>query len=270
MLSRGLHFTRSTYLGDEWEGAFGEGNIRRLREEYFGRPHEARDAWEAELALKRSQLARVGVSCWHDSPHESAALWDLYMPQGFGVAVRSTSERLTGAVEDIGREIRELAVSYSDYSELDLPNDPDALLSQKRVEFSHEREVRFVLELTDDEIASIDLEHRVEEHMSWRSIGLSAAGVGSGLVYGLDGIAVQDGTALERATPYGVHLPVDFLSYVDGVHLAPRASRVLRVAVRDALDKFGVDVGLIADSSASRISPDRLKIRPESPDSGAG
>ena len=35
-----------------------------------------------------------GVSCWHEGPAGSAALWQLYTARGLGVAVKSTPARV--------------------------------------------------------------------------------------------------------------------------------------------------------------------------------
>lgn len=261
MLSRGLHFARPDRFDDGWEGALGVGNIHRVREEFIGRPIEAQAAWDALLADKRRRLGAVGVSCWHESPDESAALWGLYMPRGLGVAVKSSTTRLSEALAMTGRVAECLTVSYSDYMELELPLEPRALLSVKRKEFEHERELRFLIHLTGDEQAAIAWHADVERDLSKRSVGVRLAGIGGGLVYPLPDPPGADPAVTERATADGVYVPVAFSSYVEGVHLAPHAGRALKLAVRDTLKALGLDPALVTESHFGQVPPDQVTFR---------
>lgn len=85
------------------------------------------------------------VSCWHESDHESAALWKLYSLQGEGIAIRTTFGRLCDALQS---ELPIFAgrVEYQDYSTtVTKQGNAFHTVITKRHSFEHEKEVRFVV-----------------------------------------------------------------------------------------------------------------------------
>jgi len=112
--------------------------------------------WKCRYDAKTAALEGYGVSCWHHAEHESAALWSLYMPRGFGVAIRSTVERVLDSLKKSGRTVEPREVQYADYDKERLGDDPRDLLSYKRRSFAHEKELRFLLALREDEREAID------------------------------------------------------------------------------------------------------------------
>jgi hypothetical protein len=93
LLERGVFFARADTFTDVWEGGFGAADLERFRTDnaHLGVP-EFQAAWDDLVAKKDAARSSFGVSCWHKAAHESAALWELYIPRGLGVAVRSTAE----------------------------------------------------------------------------------------------------------------------------------------------------------------------------------
>ncbi len=260
LLSRGIHFTRPNAFCDNWEGAWGVKNVIRFREEYFGRPEEGATEWNARVAEKRRRLNKVGLSCWHRSKCESAALWEFYMPKGQGVAVQSTVGRITTAIAAIDRTIEVIEVAYADFLSEELAPEPSILLSHKRPEFQHESEVRFLLRFTEDEEKAIDMLEQVYDETDTRWISLSP--VNGGLVRSGPGIGVMDRTAVDRATPVGVHLRIPAASIIEKIYLAPKVGQPTRYAVLDVAEKYGLDRQSICVSSIDMIAPDRLKFFP--------
>jgi len=84
------------------------------------------------------------ANCWHESAHDSAALWKLYSLQGEGVAIRTTFGRLCKALKS-DLTIHAGRVSYQDYATSTI-KDGNIFYSvmTKRQSFEHEKEVRFV------------------------------------------------------------------------------------------------------------------------------
>ena len=84
------------------------------------------------------------INCWHESPHESAAMWRLYSRETDGIAIKtdfSSFKRSLKSSEDIyiGR------VNYVDYERHFIPEDNFFYLYlHKRQDFNHEREVRAI------------------------------------------------------------------------------------------------------------------------------
>ena len=72
--------------------------------------------------------------------HESEAMWNLYVPDGTGVAIRTTYRKLADALPDhvyIG------TVKYIDYTSDWMPErNSFSSLMHKRLSFAHESEVR--------------------------------------------------------------------------------------------------------------------------------
>lgn len=95
------------------------------------------------------------VSCWHASPHESAAMWRLYASTHAAVAIRSTVARLRASLGSPGPppsgffggdrfHIGE--VEYIDFSSDRIPAGSFAAqFFRKRQSFEHEREIRVLL-----------------------------------------------------------------------------------------------------------------------------
>jgi hypothetical protein len=138
---RALFFPNAASLGDPFEGSYPMANIR-LRPTWYGEYAESmeRQGYGEKLRLLQSTL----ISCWHMNPVESAAMWRLYASQGYGIAVRSTYERLTRAFE-IDRPLYIGTVIYLDYDTDPMPEgnlfDP---FVHKRASFRHEQELRAV------------------------------------------------------------------------------------------------------------------------------
>jgi len=166
LASRGLYFTRADCFEDQYEGAKG---LKKNKEkwdthflEFFSNAiknppsdykHEISDAEVESQANKllidlkhggKMQKQRTFVSCWHESEHESEAMWRLYSSfLANAVAVRTTYERLYHSLErnpsiEIGRiQYIDLKNSYAGVN--------DAFW-RKRKSFEHEREVRAVIQ----------------------------------------------------------------------------------------------------------------------------
>lgn len=98
----------------------------------------------------QSMRARTYVSCWHENPHESEAMWRLYVPDiTQGIALRTTRTLLSEALPD-GLECE--PVQYLDYA-------TDAVLEYfsepfvtKRIAFQHEREWRVIKKVLPDPV----------------------------------------------------------------------------------------------------------------------
>lgn len=131
-----LHLTRVDKFKDPWEGSWPNEVIRWL-ETTLG-PHQSQ---QMVSMFQRSRLSYY-VNCWHESEHQSAALWDQYGPSA-GLAVKTTVGALKKAVLD-ARQFYIGRVSYVDFS----GPGPGTKLNMldaaflKRKSFEHEREAR--------------------------------------------------------------------------------------------------------------------------------
>ncbi len=260
LLTRGLHFTLPTKFGDPWEGAWGTEAVVAFRREYFGRPEEGAREWENRVKRRNQLLEGVGVSCWHASDVESAALWELYMPRGLGVAIQTTARSVREAAQAIGRDIDVIDVSYVDYDITEIPHDLKGLLRHKRSAFQHEREVRFLLPLTSDESTAIGWLQESDGESRDRWISLSP--INGGLIRPGRPFSVTDASVLNRATATGVHLSIAAVDVIESVYLAPSVSAQVRYAVLDVAEALGLEKRRIVHSSMSTVPPDRVRFFP--------
>lgn len=259
LLERGLFFARPSKLGDVWEGSWGVPDVRDFRENHADADLATiRAEWKRRNDAKTASLDGYGVSCWHRSEHESAALWSLYMPRGFGVAIRSTVEHALDSLKKSGRAVEAREVQYVDYDKERLGDDPRDLLSYKRPSFAHERELRFILALRRDEREAIDdweliLTDRTKRHFSaGRFQRLVRPGPTPARV-------VTDPTLVRRATPHGVYLPVELPVLLQNVYLAPQAPWSVRHAVLAATEAFGLPRTVVSEPEGDMIPPDILE-----------
>lgn len=258
LLSRGLFFALPSALRrtDPWEGCWGERDfLESLDATVHVNSESGVSQWEAALRVRHEQQDAFGVSCWHESSTESAALWRLYAPLGLGVAVRSTPARVQAAVGSRHLEVRR--IDYRGHRDHRLGDDPLVLLSTKRPEFQHEREVRFFAALTDDERTVLTAFYAdIEEHGVFRRIKPGNKGP---LITPGRGHSVTDSTCLDRGAPAGMHLPTNVSALVDRVHLAPACSYPLRRAVIDVTERFGLGRAVISEAEFDLAPFDRVK-----------
>jgi hypothetical protein len=109
-----LVFARADQLDDPYEGALSREGVRLFREsvQKAGGPQDAVDMYLRHVPQFREQMF---ISCWYVSDHESAAMWKLYLQSPEGVAIRSDSDTLAGALERSPLTARISMVQYVDY-----------------------------------------------------------------------------------------------------------------------------------------------------------
>lgn len=104
----------------------------------------AKEYVSMEVSAEHMIRHEACLSCWHESPHESAAMWELYSKES-GVAIRTTFEKLAEALHDSLPTVFIGRVKYIDYERDLVPGDSLLLpLFHKRKSFEYEQEVRAV------------------------------------------------------------------------------------------------------------------------------
>lgn len=149
----GLWFSRLDLLGDSFEGAAPNSDLStRSNPEIMSRVWTAWRRW-------------LVVSCWYSGPSESDAMWNIFAPDGEGLAIRTSISALKDAMElstehyaDSNANAKKpLAaiflgqVLYVDHARTHMDDQklPFGRAFLKRLEFSHEREIRVVAPLPD-------------------------------------------------------------------------------------------------------------------------
>lgn len=257
LLSRGLFFALPSALriSDPWEGCWGELDFTESLDATVHAIPDGVTKWQESLAGRHALQDQYGVSCWHESATESAALWQLYAPLGLGVAIKSTPRKVQAALGE--RQVEMRRIDYDGHRGRRLGNDPLVLLSTKRPEFKHEAEMRFIAALTPDEQTVItSFYSRMKDHGAYRRIKPGNRGP---LVLPGGGFATQDPTCIDRGAPAGMHLPTDVTKLIDRVHLAPSCAYSLRRAVIDVTKRLGLDKKLVTEAGFDLAPFDRVK-----------
>lgn len=92
------------------------------------------------------ERARMFVSCWHENPYESAAMWIMYLTSKEGVAIKTTAGALEKQLQNSGLHVEFGKVQYIDY-DADYVDHGRVFYPyyHKSYSYQHEREVRAVV-----------------------------------------------------------------------------------------------------------------------------
>ncbi|OFD96859.1 hypothetical protein BWGOE13_18580 [Bacillus mycoides] len=213
--SQSLYLSRSDKFRDVFEGRiFG---LKVLKERLEGRGFSGGNdfisaAFDEDMK-ERSELAdflreHVFINCWHLNEEQSAAMWDLYIKNGEGIAVQTTFGRLKQSLNYCKKDIYIGKVKYIDHKKEDnYFCDKISPFFTKRLSFKHEEEVRLVYSASDDR----------EVHMN----------------------------KPESHDVYGVNIEVDIFELTERIYISPDAPTWFKNVVEVILEKFNIDVEVI-------------------------
>lgn len=138
--TRQLVFARADAFEDLYEGHWPEPSIAEL--EKYGDNSIAK----AVAVQPLRERERMFISCWHENPAESAAMWRIFLKSNDGVAIKTSAGLLKKQLNKTNLHIEFGRVRYIDYSKEPIPDgrvfNP---YFHKRLDFVHEREVRAVV-----------------------------------------------------------------------------------------------------------------------------
>jgi hypothetical protein len=225
-----LFFSSAASMSDRFEGS--RGLLDPARGASLG---EGYAVYEQRFMTPLSRLQRgyTHLSCWHESPYESAAMWDLYQRDGYGVAVQSTFRRLTESFQS-DRLIYAGRVNYIDFGREIIPdgNMYTPYLYKWR-SFEHEREVRAVLG---------DNERAIN---AWWKANSPSFGLTMSFAAGQDieGDLRKLETAFRNLDPEiaplpGILVPVDLEKLVEAVYVAPGVADWYTALVQKLLIRY--------------------------------
>ena len=145
-----LFFPRADKLDDPFEGALPKENIKKRQTNLHPEFEEAISiSGFSTFASFWKQLPRFTlINCWHESTHESEAMWRLYSSKQGGIAVKTDFNSFVESFTT-SEQIHIGSVKYVDYENDQIPeNDPLSPYLYKRKSFEHEREVRAIIQNT--------------------------------------------------------------------------------------------------------------------------
>lgn len=146
----GLFFTQAARMEDNYEGLVPEFTREQTRQaieaasEQF--PEVKKMSPQGQKSLEDYVRHTFCLSCWHMNPHESAAMWKLYMRTDEGIAIRTTFANVKAAFGATTEQVYPAVVKYIDYTKEGFPlNNLFYLVTDKRKSFEHETEVRLIV-----------------------------------------------------------------------------------------------------------------------------
>lgn len=141
--NQSLFFVRADKLGDPFEGSFPKINTATR----FKHTPDLSEEDIVKYGFAMQQLRRFTlITCWHESIHESEAMWKLYASANGGIAIKSNLQDFVSSFKT-NEQIHIGGVQYVDYDNDLIPEDD--LLSpylHKRNSFIHENEVRAIIQ----------------------------------------------------------------------------------------------------------------------------
>lgn len=249
--SRSLYFAKPHEFPDSWEALqlpriereiLRDALVveeRRREEERLPALTPPRDPPETickQLAQVWDNFTRLAsISCWHQNDAESIAMWKLYTSGAEGVAIQTTIGRLKKALEGAGRPMRIAAVQYIDHQASDdgepIKRTTNPMLSvlSKRNVFSHEREIRVVIDYLED--------------------------------FASRARPTPDGLAPEIPSQFtgkekGENLPIDLDLLVERIVVSPDYPQWALSVLQDAVDSTGLRV-MVQESGIHKNPPER-------------
>ncbi|MGC9968987.1 MAG: DUF2971 domain-containing protein [Bryobacteraceae bacterium] len=200
---RVLWFSRLDKLEDPREGRLTSGTKELIRREVPG-------VGERMIHTIEHLRSSIFVNCWHASKGESAAMWRLYSPTGYAIAIGSSIGRLRKALAGTPDQVMIGRVTYVDsnrYSPRELRNLFDPSLIKDR-SFAHEREVRLLLSV---------LLRPGAANGGWNAL-----------------------TSRLPDLPSGMRVPVDVSMLIKDVLVDPRAESWVKEVIAKLLERAGM------------------------------
>jgi len=204
--TRTLHFTRIDQFKDKFEGSYPLRNLRDWEQKY------------PEVGDFKHYRKFACVSCWYESIHESAAMWEIYGKDGQGIAIRTIRERLEESLQDDGLIFE--GVKYIDFlrEKANISTPYDAFLC-KRIEFKSEKEFRVaIFKLPESDVFD-------------------------------DGFPRFGSPEKQEGFPEGgIDLDVNVETLIERIVLSPYSMKWYRVLVKDILVRYNLERLTVAES----------------------
>jgi hypothetical protein len=159
---KALFFVKANKLRDPYEGINPQFN-NLMRSSGYGEENQKSQSQEQssryiqklpQITIQQFQLYRdlVLINPWHYNEYESAAMWNLYSHENAGIAIQSTTRKLSKCFDDNKEDTIWIGkVQYLDFSK-DGANEWDNLIQAfvtKRKSFEYENEIRAVTCMPD-------------------------------------------------------------------------------------------------------------------------
>lgn len=152
IVTKELFFANAAKMSDKYEGIVPKRNQYHRINELITKGLARKDA-EQRVQFEAFQINGLReltlINCWTMSPHESYALWKIYLGgSNTGVAIRSTVSKLIKAIQK-GNDKYDEVIYYSkvNYTET-IPDEPDHrfnVITTKNKFYDYEKELRLFI-----------------------------------------------------------------------------------------------------------------------------
>ncbi|MFL6510680.1 MAG: DUF2971 domain-containing protein [Nitrososphaera sp.] len=238
---KALFFVKANKLRDPYEGIIPQFNnvltstihaIEREKEKEKQGPYNAdkHDLVSPSIPQTMIQQFRVYrelvlINPWHYNEYESAAMWNLYSHENAGIAIQSTTRRLSECFKENNEDSVLIGkVKYLDFSKDWMNEWKDDLLQAfvtKRKSFEYENEIRAVTCLPLHDEISISI---IAKSDQGKKVFSNERAINS-----------------QELTDKGKYVRADLQSLVEKVYVAPYAESWFEEVVQSLLSKYGLD-----------------------------
>ena len=218
-----LFLSVASSLGDKYEGTLPAG---------YG-ADTPKGKWMRSM-LKKSTF----ISCWHNKPHESIAMWNMYC-KSKGVAIRTTYKKLSECFPDGYSYI--VQANYVDYHADQNQFDDKSfiqLFAHKKHEYEYESEVRIikpVIEYLNFIADRQEQDYRLASYgdhygvVSYDSQALIPMFDNPQPEWGWEFVRNRDGDVI------GLTFPVDLHEFIDEIVFFPPNNELFKNLVKDTI-----------------------------------
>jgi hypothetical protein len=165
---KALFFVKANKLRDPYEGIMPQFN-NSIRSPGYSKENQQSHSQEQssryiqklpQITIQQFQLYRelVLINPWHYNEYESAAMWNLYSHENAGIAIQSTTRKLSKCFNDNKEDTIWIGkVQYLDFPKdwtTEWNNNLFQAFVTKRKSFEYENEIRAVTCLPDDNLST--------------------------------------------------------------------------------------------------------------------
>jgi hypothetical protein len=247
-------FVKASKLRDPYEGTLpSNSNLSQRsadlssRDEFEGKEQYIHFNKSMLDALRRRfQIYReiVLMNSWHYNEYESAAMWQLYSQENAGIAIQSTTSRLSRCFESNKEDVIWIGkVDYLDYSREWLSEwSAFKAFVIKRKSFEYENEVRAVtcLSRENDEVSTTPSYRALDYLDDLQSEPRGRDGEGR-LVPSKDMRPIDQ----QDLTDKGKYVTADLQTLVENIYIAPFSEPWFKDVVQSLLSKYELQANVI-------------------------
>ncbi|MCI5055199.1 MAG: hypothetical protein MRY83_03770 [Flavobacteriales bacterium] len=171
VVSKSLYFANASEMTDQYEGLMPKRNVQAKIGQLVdaGLAKNEAEAQALQLAQQyRNWRSQTIINCWTLSPHESYALWKIYLGGSIsGVAIKSSIRHFIKSVEQSDEPIYYGKVNYADFIP-EAEQNRFRIITTKTKYYDYEKEVRFFMVNEDEpylqgKSIKIDIESLIQE-----------------------------------------------------------------------------------------------------------